>query len=170
MQEKWRFFKKNRPLYAGIGIFREGGTAGKQKKRREEKREGAPQVNRLDPAKRYTRIGRVAGGAASIRRTGRGKKNPRGTRVRAANPPMPRAHRRRRENRSRNSRAQDNVDAHRTTRGRIARGTREHRTKRGGRALDKAGRAGQRRFRDNDIRHIEISKEGKKKEEKNSAE
>ena len=24
MQEKWRFFKKNRPLYAGIGIFREG--------------------------------------------------------------------------------------------------------------------------------------------------
>ena len=25
MQEKWRFFKKNRPLYAGIGIFREGG-------------------------------------------------------------------------------------------------------------------------------------------------
>ena len=24
MQEKWGFFKKNRPLYAGIGIFREG--------------------------------------------------------------------------------------------------------------------------------------------------
>ena len=24
MQEKWGFFKKNRPLYAGIGIFRDG--------------------------------------------------------------------------------------------------------------------------------------------------
>ena len=49
MQEKWRFFKKNRPLYAGIGRFRKGSTAGKQKKRREEKREGAPQVNRPKP-------------------------------------------------------------------------------------------------------------------------
>jgi hypothetical protein len=29
MQEKWGFFKKNRPLYAGIGIFRQilGGIA-----------------------------------------------------------------------------------------------------------------------------------------------
>ena len=34
-------------------------------------------------------------------------------------------------------------------------------------AQDKAGRAGQRRFRDNDIRYIEISKEGKGRLEKN---
>ena len=48
--------------------------------------------------------------------------------------------------------------AHRTTRGRTARGTREHRTS--------WTRAGHRRFRDNDIRYIEISKErkGEKKE------
>ena len=32
MQGKWGFFKKNRPLYAGIGIFREGEPAGKGKR------------------------------------------------------------------------------------------------------------------------------------------
>ena len=30
MQGEWGFFEKNRPLYAGIGIFREGEPAGKQ--------------------------------------------------------------------------------------------------------------------------------------------
>ena len=56
-----------------------------------DKARNSTEGNSPDPAKRYPRIGRVPGGAASIRRTGRGKKNPRGTRVRAANPPMPRA-------------------------------------------------------------------------------
>ena len=39
MQEKWRFFKKNRPLYARIGIFREGEHRRQTKKNEERKKE-----------------------------------------------------------------------------------------------------------------------------------
>ena len=74
---KWGFFKKNRPLYARIGIFREGEHRRQtKKKRREEKREGAPQVNRLDPAKRYTRIGRVPGGGGEYSPDGTREEKP----------------------------------------------------------------------------------------------
>ena len=38
MQEEWRFFEKNRPLYAGIGIFGKGSTAGKKNEERKKER------------------------------------------------------------------------------------------------------------------------------------